>query len=465
MCDKKLTEYFRIVNPFILERKFAPPIVSRTVFIFSSVIYNGYSYVSNLKNTDGYVPSFKFKIECNERFWYLNYLSLLSLKFLDSTYPSTVLTEFIVKKMAELDSIHLYLGFLVKYTEQLGIVEKELREYYDQRNLDGWVTSNEQITIPNSQYRIDPFNKINESLIVSNSWCQVAGNRQFAARFGQVEGLFPQEVVDKIREDAFAYYKTLDLEKLMQEVLEVSLNLDEKQKMTAEFWAGGMAGVGDSITPPGYFLFFYICYLDNHFLDLEKQIVYYHILSCGLFQSAIITWGIKYKLLDPRPIQAIRLNNPDTTIDYYFGESNTNVWLPYQQGPGWTPPFPDFYSGHSCFSFTAATILSELLGSDIVFKDINLVPNELWWLTTNFPKTYDIPTKLTNIILPKDSSLIIPNTPQTPINIGPYATWDDLAENAAQSRILGGIHHRASKEYGIIVGKKIAKLTLDYFEK
>jgi len=463
--QNKLTDYFRILFPFILEKRFAPPLVSRTQFIFSSIIYNGYSYVSNIKNTDGYIPSFKFTIECDEQFWYVNYLSVLSLKFLNSTYPSKILTEFIINKMSELDNIPMYLSFLVKYTEQLAIVEKELREYYDKRNLDGWVKANEQVVIPNSQYRIDPYNKINESLIVPNSWCQVAGNRQFAALFGEVVGLFPQQVVNKLKEDSYAYYKTLDLEKLMQEVLDVSLNLNEKEKMISEFWAGGMAGTGDSVTPPAYFIYFYICYLDNHYLSLEKQFIYYHIISCGLFESAIITWSIKYKLLDPRPIQSIRLNNPDTPIDYYFGESNTNVWLPYQLGPSWTPSFPDFYSGHSCFSNVATTILSELLGSDIVLKDINLVPNELWWLTLNYPKTYDVPTKLTNIILPKDSSLIIPNTPETPINIGPFTTWDELSENAAQSRIYGGIHHRASKEYGTIIGRQIAKLTLDYFSK
>ncbi len=461
---QKLTDYFRALNPFILQRKFAPPLVSRTEFIFSSIIYNGYSYISDLKNTDGYVPSFKFKIDCFEKFWYVNYLALVSLKFLLSTYPSTVLAEFIVKKTAELDSNNEYLDFLVKYTEDLGKVEKELKEYYDFRNTDGWVRANDQVTIPNSQYRIDPYNPINSDLIVANSWCQIAGNIQWSAKFGEVRQLFPEEVTNKLKNDAYAYYNTLNLEKLQNEVLEVSLNLNQKEKMISEFWLGGNLGVGDSITPPAYFIYFFICYIDGHNIDFEKQFIYYHIISCGLFQAAITTWGIKYKLLDPRPIQAIRLNNPDTPIDYYFGESNTNVWLAYQQTPSGTPSFPDFFSGHSSFSGVAATILTELLGGDIFLKDINLVPNELWWLTLNYPKDYDVPTKLTNIILPTDSSLVIPNTPTQPVDIGPFFTWNDLANNAAMSRLYGGIHHRASVDYGVAFGNQIGELTLSYFK-
>jgi hypothetical protein len=460
---EKLTDYFRIMFPFILEKKMAPPLVSRTEFIFSSIIYNGYSYVAKIKNTDGYIPSFKFYIDYCDKFLYINYLALISLKLLNSTYPSTVLTEFIIKKTNELDNNPKYLGFLVQYTQQLATVEKELRDYYNYRNTDGWIQGNDQVVIPNSQYRIDPYNKINTSLIVENSWCQVAKNKQWAALVGEIRGLFSLEVVNKLKEDAYAYYKTLNLKQLMNEVLNVSLNLNEKEKMTAEFWGGGNAGVGDSVTPPAYFIYFYICYLDNHYLDVVKQFTYYHMISCGLFQSSIITWGVKFKLLDPRPIQSIRINNPDTPINYYFGESNTNIWQPYQTSVSWTPPFPDFYSGHSCFSNVASTILTELLGEDIIDKDINLVPNELWWLTLNYPKDYNVPTKLTNIILPKDSSKVIPNTPTVPTNIGPFTTWNELSENAAQSRIYGGIHHRGSKEYGSIIGKEIARLTIDYF--
>jgi hypothetical protein len=42
------------------------------------------------------------------------------------------------------------------------------------------------------------------------------------------------------------------------------------------------------------------------------------------------------------------------------------AWMPYQDLNFVSPPFPDYPSGHSCFSASAVSIIRHLLGTDTV---------------------------------------------------------------------------------------------------
>ena len=156
---------------------------------------------------------------------------------------------------------------------------------------------------------------------------------------------------------------------------------------------------------------FLIGYFKSNSASNQKQLEYFHKLSAGLFQASIIAWNAKYTYFQCRPIQSIRLNYPGIPIDYYFGETTTDLWKPYQEARLWTPPFPDFISGHSTFSSTASGILTHLLGPNLANLNILLSKEELLMLSPLFKHNNIEYMNLTDIIVLPDSSNIEPNVP------------------------------------------------------
>ena len=78
----------------------------------------------------------------------------------------------------------------------------------------------------------------------------------------------------------------------------------------------------------------------------------YTLVSVGLMDSFIACWDEKFRSSRIRPETAIR-NCLD--VD----------WKPFLQ----TPPFPEYLSGHSCISATAATILTRYIGDHFKYTD------------------------------------------------------------------------------------------------
>ena len=128
----------------------------------------------------------------------------------------------------------------------------------------------------------------------------------------------------------------------------------------------------------------------------------------ALIESFISCWEAKYKAEVIRPITFI-----NKAID--------NRWEPFLQ----TPPFPEYPSGHSAISAAAATVLTALFGEKFSFHD-------------DSDKKY--------IGMEKD-----------------FSSFYQAADEAAISRVYGGIHYRTGMEGGIVQGKQVAKLIVDKF--
>jgi PEP-CTERM motif len=117
-------------------------------------------------------------------------------------------------------------------------------------------------------------------------------------------------------------------------------------------------------------------------------------------------------------------------------------WLPYQLSSFVTPPFPGLASGHSTFSRSAAEVLAAFTG------------------TPYFPGglgQYDIP---------QGSGLNFEYGPTTPLSLQ-WATYFDAADQAAISRIYGGIHPTyddiPGRLIGSVVGPDAYALAMRYF--
>jgi len=136
------------------------------------------------------------------------------------------------------------------------------------------------------------------------------------------------------------------------------------------------------------------------------QSSYTYTATCiSLFDAFISCWDEKYRRNYIRP---------ETFINANIDES----WQPILQ----TPPFPEYPSGHSVASTAAAVVLTKIFGDNFNFDD-------------NTEIDYGLPVRK-------------------------FASFNDAANEAAISRLYGGIHYRPAIENGQVQGRAIAAYQL-----
>ncbi len=449
-----------IILKIVIEQKLPPTLSSRLFYLFTSLVRVGLKTIdNNIKLCENY----KVKTIINKYYkkkYFLNnyiiYISIQSIKLIQQMFPlSTTISNFLDEIMIN----YKYSFLFNKFLEKKNIIEKintEINNFYNYRLNDGWNTSYEQIPLIND-YKIDPDKIIEiDKLIDKESYCLLINQKLLGANWYNVIDLINNKKKREIENYLEKKYKKINFIKETKNVLNISKKLSDKQKITAEFWAGGK----ETVTPPGFWMMFLYCYFKNNKKNNITEVDYFYKLSCALFQASIIVWKIKYKYLQCRPIQSIRLNFPNINFDYYFGNCNTNLWLPYQETSFITPPFPDFISGHSTFSSAGANILNNLLGENIKNLNIKISTNELKMLSPIFKNYPEKKFKLNKIIINEDCSNIQENIPKKKIVLN-FDNWDDMAQNAGISRIYGGIHIQSSNLCGLYTGTFISKCILD----
>ena len=122
--------------------------------------------------------------------------------------------------------------------------------------------------------------------------------------------------------------------------------------------------------------------------------------SLAIADAFISCWDEKYRS---------NLIRPETLINKYIDED----WLPILQ----TPPFPEYTSGHSVVSGAASSVLTSIFGEKFNFDDNTEVP-------------FGLPVRS-------------------------YDSFSSAADEAAISRMYGGIHYRSAVELGLKQGKEI----------
>jgi hypothetical protein len=173
----------------------------------------------------------------------------------------------------------------------------------------------------------------------------------------------------------------------MNEVYQISQNLTEEQKRSADYWADG-AG---TVTPPGHWNVIAIDLVEDAGWSTLRTARLFSILNTAQADAFIACWDAKFRYWSIRPITAIRrLIDPD--------------WNSYIV----TPPFPSYVSGHSTTSGAASAVLSAL-----------------------FPTQED--------------------------DLG------SMAEEAAISRLYGGIHYRSDNEVGLTLGRRVGQVAVEAY--
>ena len=185
---------------------------------------------------------------------------------------------------------------------------------------------------------------------------------------------------------------------------------DESEELQiAQFWdcnpyvsvtRGHLMFATKKITPGGHWMGIAKIASKKAGADFEESVYVYTKTSLAIADGFISCWDEKYRS---------NLVRPETLITKYIDEN----WTPVLQ----TPPFPEYSSGHSVISGAAAKALTDIFGENFSFSDDTEV-------------IYGLP-------------------------IREFKSFSHAANEAAMSRMYGGIHFRSAVEVGIDQGAKL----------
>ncbi len=214
---------------------------------------------------------------------------------------------------------------------------------------------------------------------------------------------------------AFSADKDSPFMKQVTHVFETGKNLSEEQKEIASFWdcnpfvmnvRGHVMFATKKITPGGHWMGIAKIACQKANTDLTRTAQVYALTAVSLADGFISCWDEKYRS------NVIR---PETLINRYIDES----WTPLLQ----TPPFPEYPSGHSVISTAASVTLTSLFGDNFSFADSTEV-------------RFGLPVRNFN-------------------------SFSEAAEEAAISRLYGGIHYMPAITEGVKQGQAVGELVVD----
>ncbi|MEK9741024.1 MAG: vanadium-dependent haloperoxidase [Flavobacteriaceae bacterium] len=203
-------------------------------------------------------------------------------------------------------------------------------------------------------------------------------------------------------------------QKQLKQVFDIGKNLSEEQIEIAKFWdcnpyvthhRGHAMFATKKITPGGHWIGITAITTRLAGSSFEDTVNAYANVTIALFDAFISCWDEKWNTLVVRP---------ETLINQYYDEE----WLPLLQ----TPPFPEYTSGHSVISRAAAVTLTDLYGDNFSFTDTTEV-------------AYGLP-------------------------IRKYDSFLKASEEAAISRLYGGIHYMMAIEEGVAQGQAVGNFVV-----
>lgn len=197
----------------------------------------------------------------------------------------------------------------------------------------------------------------------------------------------------------------------LMEVYEKGQGIDSESREIASFWdcnpyvshhKGHAMFATKKITPGGHWIGIVSIAARQANNTFDETINAYTYTSIALFDAFISCWDEKWRSLVVRP---------ETLINQHIDEQ----WAPLLQ----TPPFPEYTSGHSVISRAAAVALTNIYGDNFSFLD-----------TTEME--YGLPARS-------------------------FESFTHASEEAAISRLYGGIHYKMAIDEGVWQGQKVGE--------
>ncbi len=212
------------------------------------------------------------------------------------------------------------------------------------------------------------------------------------------------------------------------DVLAVSANLTDEQKMMAELFDNKIVSLGMSfsqialdrnLTPPEYARGFFLT-------------------AAAIHDASVVIWQEKARYDAVRPFSAIRHIYGDELVRAWAGPGLGARDIPASHWRSYLPEadHPEYPSGSTCGCYAQAQAMRRVTGSDA-----------LNW----------------NITFPAGSSRIEPGiTPKTDIVLN-FPTWTDFAQNCGQSRVWGGVHFQAAVDASAAICSEFGDMAYDYY--
>lgn len=200
-----------------------------------------------------------------------------------------------------------------------------------------------------------------------------------------------------------------------KEVYEIGKKLTEEEKTIARYWddnpfvmehSGHMMFGNKKITPGGHWMGIAAIAAQQEKASAVKTAKTYALTAIALYDAFISCWDEKFRSNVVRPV---------TVINEHIDRN----WVPFLQ----TPPFPEYTSGHSTITASAATVLTKLYGDRVAFQDTS---------------------DLRYIGLQRH-----------------FNSFHEAAAEASISRVYGGIHYRNSVDRGAEAGNKVGQLIVE----
>ncbi len=186
-------------------------------------------------------------------------------------------------------------------------------------------------------------------------------------------------------------------------VYETSRDLNDARRTTALFWRDNPDG--STGLPSGHWMLVGCIVIEQEQLDLGRAVELLALLGIAVADGFTSCWTEKYETNLLRPVTYIqRLMDP--------------AWSSFVNSPA----FPEYTSGHSVGSAAAAEILTAILGTVAYTDDTGLV--------NGYPSVR-------------------------------YGSFREAANEAATSRLYGGIHYPMGIDAGLVQGADVARKVLE----
>jgi len=181
-------------------------------------------------------------------------------------------------------------------------------------------------------------------------------------------------------------------------VYTTGVSLTQEQKDIAKWWADGAT---TTATPPGHWVGIENQMATRLRMNLQEAAEMYALVGIAMADAFISCWDCKYKINLLRPIT-------------YIHENIDANWMPLLT----TPNFPEYTSGHSSSSGAASEMLTQIIGNQGFIDSTNT--------NLGFQPRY-------------------------------FSSFEEAAEEAAMSRVYGGIHYREAGTNGLAMGRCISQ--------
>ena len=198
------------------------------------------------------------------------------------------------------------------------------------------------------------------------------------------------------------------------EVKRIGDSLTEEQKIIADFWDdnpfnmnvhGHVMFATKKFSPAGHWMNIVGIASQKANSDFNGTVHAYAKTAVALFDGFISCWEQKFRS---------NVVRPETVINKYIDPE----WRPRIQ----TPPFPSYVSGHAVVSAAAGEVLTDIFGENFNYTDTSEME-------------FGIPART-------------------------FRSFREAAQEAAMSRLYGGIHYRFDNVEGNKAGKQVGEMVV-----